>query len=269
MIHQKTIIINGKSLSLTTSGNGDNTIIFLHGASMSSATWLPQLRNEILQNKFQLIALDMPGHGNSERLAGPAEYSLGVLSGIVRQVVENVVSDKFILVGLSYGTTVIGEIKPPAGNCAGIMLVSPFLVNHALSPDKVLKSSPFGYVAAAENPSEMELREFINAGTIKPEVAEQFYHTYRNTDPAFRQAIGNTFNGGYTDQLGNIEEWNVPVCVVFGSGENSVRTDYLDNFPALWNGKVNMISNARHVLNEEEPDVFNSLLLKFANNVFK
>jgi pimeloyl-ACP methyl ester carboxylesterase len=264
----QTITINNTTVSVKISGQGQKYIFFLHGASMSAETWLPQLMDNELQKNYKLIAIDIPGHGDSGWL-DDSEYNFPVFSGIIKQVVETLVPDKFILVGLSYGTTIIAEITPPMKNCTGIMLVSPIIVNDEVSPDKVLTPGPFGYVAAANNPTDSELREFISAGTNNTETGKRVYHSYRNTDPAFRQSIAHTFSGGHTDQLANIQQWNVPVCVVFGSEEKSVRTNYLDNYPVLWNKKVNRIMNTMHVLNEEAPAEFNRLLLEFANKSFR
>lgn len=76
-------------------------------------------------------------------------------------------------------------------------------------------------------------------------------------------------NASWADELANIQAWNLPVCVVFGKNDSLLKIDYLDNFFLLWNNKVYVIENAGHLLNEEQPEEFNSLLLSYAEEQFK
>lgn len=45
--------------------------VLIHGVGMQSAAWKPQI--DALSNDFTVIALDMPGHGGSDPLAGTPE----------------------------------------------------------------------------------------------------------------------------------------------------------------------------------------------------
>ena len=59
------IDFNGISIAIKRHGSGQHAIIFIHGNSLDSDTWLPQLENRELNSKYQLIAFDLPGHGQS------------------------------------------------------------------------------------------------------------------------------------------------------------------------------------------------------------
>ncbi|MXV52451.1 alpha/beta fold hydrolase [Pedobacter sp. HMF7647] len=266
---QNKVQVNGKTLAIRMNGTGEKAIFFIHGGSMSSKTWLAQLSDHELSANYQLIAIDLPGHGNSQWFHEPDEYTLKKLGNLIRQLIELVKPGEFILAGLSYGTNVIGEILPPLNNCKGLVLTSPCIINNQLPPEVVITPGPFGHLIIAANPPENELRDYINYATSNKDVAERTYKSYRNTDPAFRQAIGNvTASAGWSDELNNIENWNVPVCVVFGTDEKLVKTNYLDTFSPLWNGKVYRIVHSAHIINEENPAVFNQLLIDFAAAVF-
>ncbi len=266
----QTLVVDGQKIAINVSGTGNKNIVFVHGASMSGETWLPQLNDAALKQKYRMFAIDLPGHGGSQWLSHPDAYSLKELAHILRKTIEALQIAPFILVSLSFGTCLAGEITPPPANCLGIVLASPSVLNHQLDLSEVLTLGPMGHVIATESPSDDDLREYIRHSTTSEAVARTFYHSYRNTDPAFRKSIGNIMmNGAWTDELMNIKEWNVPVCVVFGKEERLVNTHYLDHYDPLWNGKVVMIENAGHVINEENPDAFNGMLDNFASAVFK
>lgn len=265
----QTLIVEGKTIAINVSGTGKRNIVFVHGASMSGETWLPQLEDPALKQSYRMFAIDLPGHGSSQRLDHPNAYGLKELANILMKTIESLQLDQFILTSLSFGTNLAGEIKPPPSNCLGIILAGPCIINHQLDLSEILTLGPMGHVITTENPSDGDLREYMGYATTSEDVARTCYHSYRNTDPAFRKGIANIMtNGEWTDELTNIKEWNVPVCVVFGKEETLVNTHYLDNYDPLWNGKVVMIENAGHVINEENPDAFNRLLDNFASAVY-
>lgn len=266
----QTLNINNTTVYVKVSGQGQNCIFFLHGSSMSAAMWLSQLTNAALQKDFKLVAIDLPGHGNSQWLEKKEAYGLKEMTDVIRQIIEAFSPEKFVLTGLSYGTNIIGEITPPLKGCAGIMLVSPCIVNDQFPPSVVTTPGPMGHVIAAENPVDSDLRGYIYYGTKNTAVAERCINDFRKADPAFRQALGHIIiNAGWTDELANIQQWQVPVCVAFGEEERLINTSYLNQYPPLWNRQVYRIENAGHFINEENTGVFNALLLQFSSSVLK
>jgi pimeloyl-ACP methyl ester carboxylesterase len=269
MPNSQTLLIEGKTIVVTVSGSGNRNIVFVHGASMSGETWLPQQTDPGLRRDYRMFSIDLPGHGGSQWLANPDAYGLQEMANIVAKTIEAFELDQFILIALSFGTNVTGEIKSPPANCIGLMLVSPDIINHELNLGEVLMLGDKGHVIATENPSDEDLRAYIKYATTNETVARNFYQSFQNTDPAFRKSIGETMTqGAWTDELSNIIKWEVPVCVVFGKDEKLVNTHYLDKYDPLWNGQVIMIENAGHIVNEENPRAFNRLIDKFATAVY-
>jgi len=101
-------------------------------------------------------------------------------------------------------------------------------------------------------------------------VGERFIKSYRATDPAFREEMAKTMiESDIGDELENLKNWKLPVCVMFGKEERLVKTDYLNEFEPLWNKKVYHIENASHVVNEEASGEFNKILLSYAGDCFR
>jgi pimeloyl-ACP methyl ester carboxylesterase len=238
---------------------------------MNSDTWLPQFESEELNSKYQLVAFDLPGNGQSgwfqNDTSGYRPKKVGLL---LEEIIKEFGIEKYLLVGLSYGTNIIGELQRPLTGCSGIMLVSPCIVNDVFTAAEILTPGPNGHVIVAANPTDQELHDYTFLHCRKTEVAEGFIRTYRAADPRFREELGKTmFENDLSDELANIKNWDLPVCVVFGKEETLIKTNYLDGYEPLWNKKVYLVENAGHVINEEEPAAFNELLLSFASDVFK
>jgi len=271
MIKNQTIDFNGISIATKSSGSGTDAILFIHGNSMDSDTWLPQLESDELNSNYKLIAFDLPGHGQSEWCKTDSTgYRPGKLGSLIKTILDKFNAGRYMLVGLSYGTNIIGEIKWPMTGCVGITLASPCIVNDSFPAANILTPGPNGHVIVAANPTDQELHDYIFLHEKNTEVGDRYFKTYRATDPSFREELGRAmFENDISDELENVKKWNLPVCVMFGEEETLIKTDYLNNYEPLWNNRVYRVANAGHLINEEEPDAFNELLLSFATEVFK
>jgi pimeloyl-ACP methyl ester carboxylesterase len=271
MITRNQIEINGKRISYLKSGDGQNLILFLHGNGMAAENWRPQLENQELTDSYTLTAVDLPGHGKSDwSNEMKSMYDVKNIARLLDLLLENLKAKDFLLVGLSLGTNVIGEVTTPLPGCRGIMLVSPCIVNDQNLPGNIITTGPNGHVIATPNVADEDLRSFVYYHMKNTRLAEQYIADYKNTDPAFREQLGETMmNASWTDELANIQARNVPVCVVFGKDDSLLKIDYLNDFSPLWNNKVHYIENAGHFVNEERPAQFNVLLSKYANERFK
>ena len=49
-------------------GEGDETLVLIHGVGMRIEAWQPQI--DRLANDVRVVAVDLPGHGFSDALAG-------------------------------------------------------------------------------------------------------------------------------------------------------------------------------------------------------
>jgi non-heme chloroperoxidase len=80
-------------------------ILFLHGCSQSWLTWDRQLRSE-LARRYRLVAMDLRGHGSSERPRDGYDDSR-LWAADVDAVIRELDLDRPVLCGWSYGPLVI------------------------------------------------------------------------------------------------------------------------------------------------------------------
>ena len=101
--------IENKSVYASDAGQGINnskdTIVFLHGSGLSHIVW--SLIEQFFSNKnFNVLSIDLPGHGNSE---GPCLDSIEKIADWMEKVFDKLKLKNLILVGHSQGCLEILE----------------------------------------------------------------------------------------------------------------------------------------------------------------
>ncbi len=101
--------VNGKQVFATTGGkefdNSKPVVLFLSGSALDHTFWALHSRFFAFRD-YSVLALDTPGHTNSE---GPELTSIEDLGGWVNDVVESVGADNISVVGHSQGCLIALE----------------------------------------------------------------------------------------------------------------------------------------------------------------
>lgn len=92
----QTAMLHGRELAYREAGAGEGkpTLVLIHGMAGSSATWRELMPR--LENRFHIIAPDLPGHGESSLEFD--DYSLGAMASALR--------DLLVVKGISRATVV-------------------------------------------------------------------------------------------------------------------------------------------------------------------
>lgn len=84
---------------------GDHCLVFLHGAGGNSSLWLKQIRH--FQKYYSVIALDLPGHGQSDGDGGMRRIEEYV--PYLKAIGDALSMDRFFLIGHSMGGAITME----------------------------------------------------------------------------------------------------------------------------------------------------------------
>ena len=98
MTEMKYLDLHGERVAYLDEGSGE-VIVLLHGIAGSSQTWRSVMRP--LSRKFRVVAPDLLGHGNSAKPR--SDYSLGALSVLVRDLLDELGITRATIVGHSLG----------------------------------------------------------------------------------------------------------------------------------------------------------------------
>lgn len=92
-------------ISYSVYGDGDLTLVFVHGWSCDSRYWRQQV--PYFTEKYQLVTIDLAGHGHSG--ANRTEYTMESFGKDVAAVVKQINAQKVILIGHSMGGSIISH----------------------------------------------------------------------------------------------------------------------------------------------------------------
>lgn len=244
---------------LTNHGQG-RAVVLVHGNSLSSVIWRPQLEDPELKD-LRLVALDLPGHGESPWLKDGEAYTL---DGYATAVADHVraLPDP-ILVGHSLGGHICIRALAKAQNVRGLMLVgAPPMTSaadmaEAFLPTPAMANAFKPDLSVQDARASAEVYTWPDSPWIGP-MADMIM----NADPRVRSDLGRELmSGHWADELALIRQSNVPVCMVQGQDEPSIALEYLNGIArAFWQERVQVLAGCGHSPQLQRPDRFRALL---------
>lgn len=267
MLHARTIATSAGALRLTESEGPGLPILMLHGTGSCRAVFGKQLDSP-LALRHRLIALDLPGHGESEDAADPAMYSLRGMTRVMGEVVEQLELERFMILGWSLGGH-IGIEMVEHNRLAGLMLCgAPPVAHGTLAMLRAFRPSWDMPLASKEEYTDRDVARFF-ALCYGRGATPELLDAIRRADGRVRAAtVRSLMRGECLDQKRAVETARVPVALVNGRDEPFVRLAYLDTLagPSLWHGMPLVIEDAGHAPFWDQPTAFNEVLAAFASD---
>src|SRR5262245_34647874 len=242
---------NGHVIHYVETGGGSPTLVLVHGAGGSHATWTRQL--EDLADAARVIAVDLPGHGTS---GGDGCRAVGDYAAIVRAFLETLGPEPVVLGGHSMGGAITQTLAlvPPA-NLRGIVLVG---------TGARLRVFPKLLDLLAKDHAEGV--DFLNAHAWSP-----------SADPALpaagRRALLETRApvtlADFTacdrfDVMAEVARIRLPALVIAGEDDRLTPLKYAEYLVGQIPGaRLARIARAGHYIPLEEPDEVNRAIREF------
>ncbi len=98
MPESRHVTLNGNNLAYVEAGEGE-PVVFIHGITSSARTWMNVF--PLLEDRARLIAIDLPGHGRSDKPR--TDYSLSGHASAVRDLLLSLGIERATIVGHSLG----------------------------------------------------------------------------------------------------------------------------------------------------------------------
>jgi pyruvate dehydrogenase E2 component (dihydrolipoamide acetyltransferase) len=231
-------------------------VLFLHGFGGDLGNWLFNL--DAIAEVAPVIALDLPGHGQSEpRLPGA---TLADLASFVASFLDAIKVPRVHVVGHSMG----GAIAAKLALDQPTRVASLTLVNSAGLGSEINAGYIEGFVSAG---SRRELKPvveqlFADPSLVTRQLVDELLK-YKRLDgvPELLGVLSRTlFSGGrQADQPAlELEGSGVPVLVVWGESDHIIPARHAGNAPP--GSKVSVLPGAGHMSMMEKASDFNSLL---------
>lgn len=264
------IVVNGNEISVFSNRRDNPAIIFLHGNSLSSASFVKQFDSEKL-NKFHLVGIDFTGHGKSHWSEKPEkDYNLFHFRDVVVEVIANLKIESFILAGHSLGGHVAMECLPYLNNCKGLVIWGAPPVKLPLDLSPVFLPNPLQHLLFTKTLSESDISALASL-FVTQKFAEPVSEIIRQCDPEFRGHFpGSLAKLMISDEYQLLVNSRLPVAMLHGDGDQLINRNYYNTLeiPGLWRNSVITTENASHTLQLESPEIFNELLFQFISETF-
>ncbi|RDI19299.1 pimeloyl-ACP methyl ester carboxylesterase [Lentzea flaviverrucosa] len=271
-MQQSSMKINGQRiayLDVDSRSGRENArpMVFVHGNSSSAKTWLPVLKGDI-GRRFRCLAVDLPGHGQSEPARNHADYSLPGHAAVLTGFADHLGVTDAVFVGWSLGGQIVLEAAPELPEAGGFVLsgappvATPAQMAEAFLPNPAMGALFSEHVSGDE--AELAAASFTAPGSTL--ALDEIIADILATDGAARAGLGVSAGAGrFADELAIVAALRQPMAVLHGVEEQLVSLDYLRrlDFPALWRGEVQVIPDAGHTPHLEAPEAFAALLADF------
>lgn len=264
-MHPLTLQINGQAINVLVSDGSGPAVLLIHGNSSSARTFTPQL-NSPLGERYRLVAMDLPGHGESDNAADPQRtYNLPGYAVVAAAVVKQLKLERPVVVGWSLGGHIALEMAHLVPDAAGFMIYGAPPLAWPPAMAEAFLPNPAMAAAFQETLSEAEAAAFVQAffAPDAPLAPESFLADVRRTDGRARASMAASIApNGYTDEVEVVAGLAQPLAIVQGEYEQLVNPAYFAglNAPTLWHNAVQIIAGAGHAPHWEQPDTFNALL---------
>jgi 2-succinyl-6-hydroxy-2,4-cyclohexadiene-1-carboxylate synthase len=248
-------------------------LLFIHGFASSLEEWVEVIN---LLDKYQSVAVDLPGFGDSEIPVKSEYYSQDFLSWLIKEIIIQLELKNVLLVGYSMG-----------GRAALSFAVKHFSMIKGL----ILESSSAGIKDVQERnariKSDEELIKFIESNSIKKFVDYWTNLEIFNTQKKLSQekldiikkiklkqnkvGLINSLKEFGTGKIlplwDKLNKVNLPILLITGELDKKfckINSEMVTQFP---NAKHILVENAGHNIHLEKPLEFVNLLDKFLNQL--
>jgi pimeloyl-ACP methyl ester carboxylesterase len=237
-------------------------LTFIHGAGGSSSIWFHQVR--FFRKFFNLILIDLRGHGKSKSINIEKEYSFDSVSNDIVEVLDNENIEKSHFIGISLGSILIRKIAENHPHRMNKMILGGAILDLNLK-SKVLMF--FGKITQSILPF-MWVYKFFSL-VIMP------YRNHKNSRKIFikeaKKLTQDEFKRWYkltSDIIPLLKRYRrvdvkIPTLYIMGSQDYMFITFVKRIVNIHKNSKLLTISKCGHVVNIEKPDKFNEGLFKF------
>jgi pimeloyl-ACP methyl ester carboxylesterase len=274
----KVQLSNGCNISYLDTGEGEQTILFIHGLATYALSW--QKNIDELKNRYRCIAVDLPGNGYSDR--GDYSYSMDFFAGCIYDFIKKLKLTNICLAGHSMG----GQIALT------------LLINEPKAADKLMLFAPAGFETFTPMEKSLysgtiQFLDFFSSeeNSLRKTIRSSFYHVpaaademighlvnimHQHSIKEYRKMVESCINSMLEepvyDKLHAIQQ---PTLVMYGERDALIpnrmihpvttRTIAVNGCNQMPNAQLAMIQSCGHFLQIEKAELVNRYIADFLN----
>ena len=254
--------VGGLRVRYADRGFGDSVVLLLHGFGGDLDNWMFNI--DSLAEKHRLLALDLPGHGQSVKTN--VDPSLSGMATFVRKFLDVLSVSSVHVVGHSMGGAIAMQLasdSPETVKSLGL------ICSAGLGPD--INSDYLRGFVEAQSQQELKLvleQLFADESLVNLQLVNNLLN-YKRMDgvEASLNALSETLisAGEQTFLTDNIVASGIPVLVIWGKQDRIIPVSHAQNFSAAggYCVEVEIFDSAGHMVQMEKAYEVNRSLLNF------
>ncbi|VVN81703.1 acetoin dehydrogenase dihydrolipoyllysine-residue acetyltransferase subunit [Pseudomonas fluorescens] len=251
------IELDGRIIRYFERGEGGTPMLLIHGFGGDLNNWM--FNHEALAAGRRVIALDLPGHGESGKVLQRGD--LDELSDVVLALLDHLDIEAVHLVGHSMG----GAVSLNTARLAPQRVRSLTLIGSAGLGPQINGDYLQGFIDAANRnalkPQLVQL--FSDPGLVNRQMLEDMlkYKRLEGVDSALRQLASALFVDGrqQLDLRAVVQEGRQPVLLIWGSDDAIIPAAHTEGLSA----QVELLPGQAHMVQMEAAEQVNRLILEF------
>ncbi|WP_261841927.1 alpha/beta fold hydrolase [Aliamphritea ceti] len=257
---------SANGLAFHRSGSGE-PIVLIHGVGLRAEAWFQQL--PVLSSHHEVLAVDMPGHGDSDLLSGTAP-SLTAYVDHIASLLRETLTRPAMIIGHSMGAMIAVQLAARYPSlCKGVAALN-----------AVYRRSDEARIAVQnrarqmwEHPEQDRVaapiqRWFDVSGSEHEAAMAKLCASWLEAAPAEGYATAYSIfseEDGPTDA--ELDSLAVPAWFITGDGDQNSSAQMSEQMASQCRyGHAEIIENSRHMLQLTHPDAINALLEQFIDS---
>jgi pimeloyl-ACP methyl ester carboxylesterase len=269
-IFEFTISADGLQISGRRSDGAGMPILMLHGSGGSKDAFARQF-DSALSQMYQLVAIDLPGHGASQDATNAeSTYSLRGMAGIVSEVIDQLALERPAILGWSLGGHIAIEVAAERSDLAGLILSgTPPIGRGPLAALRGFHARWDALLASKSVFSDRDAERFLRLSYGETGTST-FLEAIKRSDGRLRtHFLRSLMRGDGADQKRFVETSALPIAMINGADDPNVRRSYIEslNYATLWRGRCQSVLGAAHAPFWEQPETYNRLIHRFLQDL--
>ena len=249
--------------------NSNQWVTFVHGAGGSSSIWFKQIRD--FKKHYNVLLLDLRGHGHSKptlKEAFKQKYTFSAIANDILEVLDHIKIEKSHFIGISLGTILIRQLAEMYPNRVQSMILGGAILKMNFRSQILMK---FGSIFKYILPYLFLYRLFAFVIMPKKNHKQSRLLFINEAKKLYQKEFIKWFK--LTAEINPILKWfrqvelDIPTLYVMGDEDYmflpSVRKVVERHYKS---SKLFVVENCGHVVNVEQPIVFNEKVILFIND---
>ncbi|EAQ42662.1 alpha/beta fold hydrolase [Polaribacter sp. MED152] len=244
-------------------------VTFVHGAGGSSSIWFKQIRD--FKKQFNVLILDLRGHGNSKPTLKDTfnpKYTFDSITNDIVEVIDHLKIEKSHFIGISLGTILIRNLAEKKPDLVQSMVMGGAIIKLNTRSQILMKLGVifksvvpymllykfFAFIIMPRKNHKKSRSLFVNEA--KKLYQKEFIRWFKLTseiNPLLR--------------FFRAKDIKIPTLYVMGAEDHLFLPSIKNIVNKHTTSSLFVINNCGHVVNVEQPEVFNNETIGFINSL--